>query len=248
MRSLTALCASVLFVVSATTYSVAIAQTVDGLISPQAPVAFEPIWMQFVCVDLEKCRGGEATMSGSTITVTRLITANLVEPAPNRVSVQLGRLPAGTYTVRVVNESGFERSSQALVVAPVNTIGPPLDSLTFPLVDYTDQWWSPIEPGWGMGITQHARNGLFAIFALYDAGNKPVWYTLQPGSWTSYNTYTGPVYKTTGPYFGSAGSGPAATEQQVGTATLTFSDPANGSLTATVEGVSLNKPIARLPF
>ena len=106
------------------------------------------------------------------------------------------------------------RSTQQLTVNDPNPAGPyVLPTLAFPLGNYTDQWWDPAEPGWGLAITQHVDGAIFAVGAVYGPDNKPIWYTLQPGSWTAYNTYSGPVYRTMGPYFGgSYANGPPVTE------------------------------------
>ena len=118
----------------------------------------------------------------------------------------------------------------------------------FPLVDYTDHWWDPLESGWGISIDQHPSNRLFAVWFVYSQAGLPVWYTLQPGVWTSPTVYTGPVYKTTGPYFGGPFDSSLVSISLVGTATLSFTDYTTATFSYTVEGVSGSKPITRLPF
>ena len=222
----------------------------DGTVFPVTPQAFEQLWVKFVCIDLERCAGGRVSMSGNTITVIRYTASCLVCNYPITTFVELGRLPAGTYNVTIVNSSGFIRSTQQLAVSDHSPPGPyVLPALAFPLGNYTDQWWDPDESGWGIAITQHVGGLLFATWAVYGPDTKPVWYTLQPGSWTAYNTYSGPVYRTTGPYFGgNYAAGPAVTQTPAGTATLTFLAPAQGTLQFNVDGASGTKPITRLPF
>jgi hypothetical protein len=222
----------------------------DGTVFPSAPIALEQIWIKLACNDLERCAGGTVSMAGNTVTVVRYTSSCLICSYPLTAYIELGRLPAGAYTVRVVDKSGVVRSTQPLTVTNPNPSGPyVLPSLEFPLGNYTDQWWDPEEPGWGIAVTQHVSGSLFAIWAVYGADNKPTWYTLQPGRWTAYNTYSGPVYRTSGPYFGgNYASGPPVIESLAGSATLTFSDPASGILQFNVDSVTLAKPIIRLQF
>lgn len=189
-------------------------------------------------------------MNGNTITVVRYTSSCLVCSYPLTAFVQLGAFPAGTYAVNIVNSAGMVRSTQQLTVSNPNPPGPyVLPSLSFPLVNYTDQWWDPAESGWGIVITQHVDGAIFATWAVYGPDNKPVWYTLQPGSWSAYNTYSGPVYRTTGPYFGgNYATGPAVTQTLAGTATLTFTDPANATLQFNVDSASSMKTITRLNY
>ena len=129
-------------------------------------------------------------------------------------------------------------SALAQYLAPANA----------PAFDYTDLWWNPNESGWGLSITQHATHVIFAAWFTYGADGNPVWYTLPSGTWSSPTTYTGTLYTASG----SAANGPfdpgQLTTTPVGTATLSFSDANNGTLSYTVNGVSGSKPITRQPF
>jgi hypothetical protein len=118
----------------------------------------------------------------------------------------------------------------------------------FPIVDHTDHWWNPQESGWGMSIMQHANGQLFAVWFVYNNANQAVWYTLQPGQWTDFKTFTGTVYKTTGPYFGGPFDPHQVGVTQAGSGTLSFDSPSTGTFTYTVDGVSASKTITRLQF
>jgi Spy/CpxP family protein refolding chaperone len=37
-----------------------------------------------------------------------------------------------------------------------------------PAANYTDLWWNPNESGWGITITQHPTNQIWAIWYTYD--------------------------------------------------------------------------------
>lgn len=118
----------------------------------------------------------------------------------------------------------------------------------FPLVNYTDHWWAQEESGWGIFVVQHPSDRIFAGWFVYDSAGRTVWYNLQPGSWTKSDTYTGPVYKSTGPHFGGPFYPSQVVRTVVGAATLTFQDSGNATFSYTVEGVSDVKRITRLPF
>ncbi len=116
-------------------------------------------------------------------------------------------------------------------------------------MNYSDFWWNPSESGWGLAIQQGATNLLFAAWFVYDAMGKPVWYTLQPGRWTTaniYTTYEGPVYKTNGPYFGGFFDPSQVGEMQVGTGVLSFRNSNSGTFRYTIEGVTGSKTITRM--
>ncbi len=155
----------------------------------------------------------------------------------------LGQFPPGLYGVSV-------NASNTLLAAGQFQVADGTDTKAghHPLVDYTDLWWTVQESGWGLTITQHTSGRIFAAWYVYDQAKQPVWYTLQPGQWTTYNTYTGPVYKTTGPYFGGPFDQTKVSITQVGTAALSFGDYATGVFSYTVEGVTGTKAITRLPY
>lgn len=112
-----------------------------------------------------------------------------------------------------------------------------------PLVDYTDLWWNKNESGWGVSLTQQFGIIFAAWYAYDDAGN-PVWYvaTHCPATETGC---TGTLYRVRG------GAPLAATWKAVlppvpvGEVTFKFADPANGTMSYTIDGVSATRTIAR---
>jgi cytochrome c553 len=123
--------------------------------------------------------------------------------------------------------------------------GPPPPSTT-PLFDYTDLWWNPSESGWGFNIIQHSSSNIFGVIYTYDAPNRPMWYVLPGGTWTSSATFTGKLYRVTGSP-GSMAFRPGEVTE-VGTATLLFNGANNANLTYSVNGVQVTKAIERQPF
>ncbi len=114
-----------------------------------------------------------------------------------------------------------------------------------PTVNYSDVWWNPQESGWGLSIKQWSGDLLFAAWFVYDAAGNPTWYTLQPGGWTSMTSYTGPIYRATGPSFAGPFSPAMVAIAQVGTGTLTFDTPASGTFSFNVSGASGSRHIER---
>jgi hypothetical protein len=147
--------------------------------------------------------------------------------------VELGRFPAGYHTVNVQAPNNVQNQTTVqFTVGVSNSSTTAIYPGNQPTVNYSDLWWSPSESGWGLSIVQGATNKLFAVWFVYNALGEPVWYTLQPSEWTSsnvYTTYTGPIYKTTGPYFGGAFNPASVGISQVGVGTLSFRYANNGT-------------------
>ena len=118
----------------------------------------------------------------------------------------------------------------------------------FPIVDYTDHWWNPQESGWGLSIMQHPSDRLFAVWFIYFQAGQPIWYALLPGQWTNSTTYTGPIYRTTGPSFAEPFNPDQVTRTIVGSGTLAFTAFDAGTFFYVIDGISGSKAITRLPF
>lgn len=128
------------------------------------------------------------------------------------------------------------------------SIGKHLSATSGGSIDYTDLWWNPGESGWGLNLIQHPSRVIFGVWYTYADDGKRTWYVLPSGSWTSANTYSGPLYATSGPNLAQSFDASKVTVQPVGTATLTFSDANNGTFAYSVNGVSGSRAIARQPF
>jgi hypothetical protein len=114
--------------------------------------------------------------------------------------------------------------------------------------DYTDLWWDPAESGWGLNLIQHPSRIIFGVWYTYAADGKRTWFVMSSGTWTSSNTYSGPLYATAGPSLAQSFDASKVRVSPVGTATLTFSDANSGTFAFTVNGVSGTKRITRQPF
>lgn len=105
-----------------------------------------------------------------------------------------------------------------------------------------------VESGWGVNVA-HQGDILFVTWFTYDADGSQMWLVGSDVRRTSGNSYTGPLYRTTGPAFNSVPFNPSQVGvTNVGTVTLSFSGANNGSFIYTVNGVSQSKPIVRQIF
>src|SRR4029450_12961249 len=108
----------------------------------------------------------------------------------------------------------------------------------------TGVWFNPNEGGWGVNLVQ-SNQFIFATFFVYGPGNQPpgnapIWYTAQLTRQTN-GTWTGPVYLTTGTYFGNPWNTANNSVTQVGTATFSPNSAITGAIAATVNGVHVHK-------
>ena len=114
--------------------------------------------------------------------------------------------------------------------------------------NYQDLWWaSPAgsESGWGVNLT-HQGDILFATWFTYDATGKGQWFVAPDARSTGPGTFSGTLYRTTGPAYSSASWNPSAIGlTAVGTAGFSFSDANTGVFSYTVGAVSASKPITR---
>jgi hypothetical protein len=97
----------------------------------------------------------------------------------------------------------------------------------------------------------HQGDILFAIWLTYDADGGAMWLATRGELVTASDTptYTGPLYRTTGPAFDAPTfDSSAVTATVVGTATFTFSDIDNGSFLYDLDGFVRVKPITRFVF
>lgn len=197
-------------------------------------------------------------MSGGQWTAANVFTGDLYTttgPDPtgpfNPAQVVVSRVGTGTFT--------FDSSGAGSLAYTVNGVegtrpiarqpfGPPATPLG---TSYADLWWNASESGWGVSINQQNQT-LFAVWYSYGADNKPVWYVMSGGAWTSAQSYTGTLYRTSRPasaFFGNAAFDPSGvTVTPVGSLTFTFQGANAATMAYTVNGVSGTKSITRQSF
>jgi len=115
------------------------------------------------------------------------------------------------------------------------------------VVNHQGMWWNPLESGWGIDLA-HQGDVIFATWFTHD-GNGKAWYMTMTASKTGLDTYSGTLYRTTGPPLDAVPFNPALVQRvEVGTGTLSFSGPDNGTFSYTVDGMSQTKSITRQVF
>ena len=120
--------------------------------------------------------------------------------------------------------------------------------------NYQDLWWNDpaaSEDGWGINFT-HQGDTIFATWFTYDLDGSPLWLVASAPK-TAPGTYTGTLYRTTGPAFSAVPFAPKFVATAVGTATFTFADGNHASFAYTLTGigptsVSQTKQITRQLF
>lgn len=213
-------------------------------IIPAAPRYQEPVYARikpwYRCVF-----GAEVAMNGATITIRDI---SLIELCNYAFDVELGRFPTGSYTVQWILLPGETVTAQF-------TVGPQSRQTrypgTVPSVDYSGMWWNASESGWGLSVSQGPMAQLFAVWFVYDAAGAPTWYTLEAGRWTATNvntTYSGSIYRYTGPAFEGAFDPSKVAGTIVGAGTLLFNSALSGRLYYTIGDASGSKAISRLPI
>lgn len=120
----------------------------------------------------------------------------LCPPAP-REEIDLGKLPAGNYTVTVIEAAigGYTRGP--ILNAPF-TVADARASKQMPWVsiDYSGMWWDPTDSGSGLFIWQDAIDNTFAAWFTYAADGKPSWYVFQPKWQTASTTFAADLIQT----------------------------------------------------
>jgi len=153
-------------------------------------------------------------------------------------------LPIGTAILRARVLGGCDRLRSASSPVVRVTRGD-----TQPKWNHTDMWWKPTESGWGMSLIQHASGQLFVVWFHYADSGSPQWLVIPGGAWTTPTSFTGAIYRTTGPALGGVFDPSRVTVVPIGVATLAFTDADRGTFTWWFDGGSQGtKSITRQPF
>lgn len=139
----------------------------------------------------------------------------------------------------------FARHLAAIIAACVVTAAPAATTTT----DFSDLWFNPNEEGWGVNLAQQ-KDILFITIFVYAANGQPTWLVGPATTYTGSNggilSFTGPLYATTGPYFGAGTFDESSVgSRQVGFVSFATGQISTGALSYSVEGVSVTKSIQR---
>jgi lysyl endopeptidase len=122
--------------------------------------------------------------------------------------------------------------------------------------NYTDIWWGgAAESGWGIQITQHPSNNIFATWYTYDQSGNQLFIIMSGCDLIPFNGAAcgGRLYRTTGTPFNTP-TFAGASVTQIGTGTFTFTDANNAIFDYTIAAsasnatTSIRKFITRFPF
>jgi YVTN family beta-propeller protein len=190
--------------------------------------------------------------------VSRLGYMTVIDGATNSASYV--SVPAGsrdvavnpnTNRVYVISPTGVTVFDAAFLAGSPTPPGgppppPPPPPTATPAVNVQGLWWRASESGWGVNLAQQGEK-VFATWFTYDAAGNGVWFVMSDGQHQGNNTFKGALHRTTGAPF-SAFDPSRVGYTQVGEATFTFSDGNNGTMSATVNGSTISKPITRMTF
>ena len=117
-----------------------------------------------------------------------------------------------------------------------------------PIANYTDLWWNPAEPGWGVNLS-HQGEKLFATWFTYDNDGAGLWLVMSDGV-EQAGAIGGPLYRTTGTPLEQISGQPATTgaPAAVGAASFRFTDADHATMTYTVNGITQSKSLTRQRF
>ncbi len=122
-------------------------------------------------------------------------------------------------------------------------------SVTVNVVDYTGAWASAAEPGWGLSVIRGTgSNALGIVLYSYEQNHTPSWYILLNGSWTNATTYSGTLFRFSGPSPGETYNATLVSSAPAGSATLAFSSATAAVLNFTIGSVTQTKNLTRLQF
>lgn len=154
---------------------------------------------------------------------TGLIFPGVCPPSP-MVEVELGKLPAGDYTLSMTRPAQDGLPERVYFSNFAFTVTDARLQKVFPWVrlDYSGHWWDPNDSGWGLFIWHDARDRILAAWFTYGTDGKPIWYVFQP-TWEDFATTASAAISQTSRMPGPTSPPPNPTSYTtVGTASLDF--------------------------
>ena len=202
---------------------------------PTNPTSADNLKLSFprTCSNLILYRANayQVSMSQNNITVMRgeivnTLTPGTCPPGAMLDEIDLGRLPAGNYTLTVINSplgttpATTEFSNVPFTISDARL----LKQAPYVRLDYSGHWWDPNDAGWGLFIWHDARDNVLAAWFTYGADGKPIWYVFQPTWQTFAATTTTPLRQTSRAPGTTIPPPNPTTYTAVGTASLDFTN------------------------
>jgi hypothetical protein len=110
--------------------------------------------------------------------------------------------------------------------------------------NYQDLWWNPSESGWGLAVA-HQGDALFGVLFTYGDDGAPAWFAASDVRLQPDGSYAGTLYRAKGSPF-AASSWQPASSVAAGTLALRFGDGDSATLSYSIDGRAVSKPITRL--
>jgi hypothetical protein len=144
----------------------------------------------------------------------------------------------GTFTY-TVNGIGGTKPITRTVFGSLPVCTAATQAMLATATNYQDIWWAAAggESGWGVYLT-HQGSTIFASWFSYDFDGSPLWLSVT-ASQSAAGVYSGTLYRTTGPAFGTPFDPSKVAYTPVGSATLTFG---NGDDATFAYSVTLGSP------
>jgi murein DD-endopeptidase MepM/ murein hydrolase activator NlpD len=111
--------------------------------------------------------------------------------------------------------------------------------------NYAGIWWNADEAGWGISLS-HQGDVLAAAWFSYDSTERDMWALLPGAARVSDGTYSGALVRPTGTPFNAVPFAADDPAPVVGTMSFTFSSQDAGTVSYTLDGRSITRPIQRL--
>jgi hypothetical protein len=187
----------------------AVAAADDLAVTPPSPSPLDTIRLRWTHVGCTNPNAIQVAQESNRISVTtdRTFVVDCGTVNGFFEEFTLGRLPSGEYDAQLVVNPPPGTLGPTQLIGPVHisVARLPPTGTAAPRDDYTDLWWNPSRSGEGLLVKQSSGR-LFAVWAVYDTAGRATWYSLQPGSWSRSSSnvlsYSGPIYRTTGPVVG----------------------------------------------
>ncbi len=172
----------------------------DGILIPANPSSADNVVLSISgrsCVPTQYTTNRYVvSMAQNNITVRlgdqRIVLFIVLCPGVPREEIDLGRLPAGNYTVTVIESANVIRDARLPRIqnAPFTvTDGRIAKQSPWVNLNYTGMWWDPADSGSGLFIWQDALDNTLATWFTYGSDGKPSWYVFQP-KWGAFGTDT----------------------------------------------------------